>query len=253
MRSIASAGLLLLVVLVSLLGSHGGRGGAMAFEYSDDHHHLKCSACQAIVEEIGHRMNESRKIRSSVKTSHRLVGDKQRVDYESSELRAVEILEGLCKHVETTYELKIDNATGLRIFSKNASLEASVDHYNKADKRAVFAFGRKLGHYCATVVDEHDDTIVSMIRNLRALHQLEDELCVKAVKHCSGPVVERCKAKELAAKEKLRQKRDKGNVVKEGAKLNLEDPDAVPEALRMAMKMDQLKDPDAAAAAAEDF
>lgn len=177
------------------------------------HPHLRCSVCMVLCEQLGHKMNESAKIRTSVQNSHRLSATNKvrRIDYETSELRAVELLEGICNEVGEKYSLRED-VDGIRRFSSNKSLP-SPKWYGSRDKEMLDNHHTKLKDTCYEFTDEHDELLTELIRVERQLESLQTRLCVEGVRVCHdkkyyvGLKAEREQRKKWEAKAEDRRKR----------------------------------------------
>lgn len=180
--------------------------------------HIRCEACKAISEEIGNRMNETNKVRTSVQTSHRLEGDNERrIDYESSELRAVEILDGICNVFFNLYFLRWDNVTEKRYFGKDKSVKRAP-FYGKNDKAILGAPSRKLMQFCQNMMEENDAVVTRAIMKDRTLDDLTDTVCHKKLKHCSNTkAIEKSLAKEAKYKAAHHKYKEKKRIKKERA------------------------------------
>lgn len=178
------------------------------------HPHLRCSVCMVLCEQLGHKMNESAKIKTSVQNSHRLTKTNKvrRIDYESSELRAVELLEGICGEVSDKYSLREDH-DGVRRFSSNKSLP-SPKWYGPKDKEHLDNHNAKLKDTCFEFTDEYDELLTELIRVERQLEALQTRLCVDGIKVCHtkayyvGLKEERENRKRWEARAEERRKRD---------------------------------------------
>lgn len=148
--------------------------------------HLRCSACLAVAEHVGFKMNESAKLRSSFQASHRLDAQNKikRIDYEASELRAVEILDKFCENMMTDYALRYCPETNRRWFSNNKTLK-HADSYGKTDRQRIKSHKKRLKEICYHITDERDDILVEMIQTIRKLDELQQKLCVTSLKMCT--------------------------------------------------------------------
>jgi hypothetical protein len=173
----------------------------------ETHPHVQCSACRAVAAEIGDKMNETAKIRSSVKKGHRLAG-KNRVtyqDYESSELRAIEITEKLCPDRFGDYQLRM-GSDNVRLLSKNSSLPAAR-FYGRSDREQLDNVVPRLKDFCFYLLDEHDDHVISAIKTERMLDALVDRICFKAAKVCGTAKVDKARKVEMDKFEKAEEKK----------------------------------------------
>ena len=152
--------------------------------YLKNHPSIKCSACEAVAQEIGDKMNKTATMKKSVQVGHRLTeygkGPK-RVDWEQSELRAIEIIESVCSTMKKNYKLKTQD--GIRIFSKNESLPG-IYYYN--DKEAIGDDSSLIQHICTEIVDDYFDETVMLIRKERELDHLTEKLCKKTYNACGN-------------------------------------------------------------------
>lgn len=165
--------------------------------------HLQCSACLAVAELVGQKMNETAKLKTTFQASHRLDARNKvkRIDYESSELRAYEILEGLCNELEKDYVFRLGE-NELRLFSSNKSL-SRAKFYGKNDKRELRGVSKRLKDICNEITEEDDSIIVSLIKKERYLDNLQLQLCYAEGFRCCGT------KKAEASREKERERRAK--------------------------------------------
>lgn len=187
-----------------------------AEEPFESYPHIQCEACLAIMSEIGTKMNETSKVKTSIQSSHRLEGgNERRQDYESSELRAVEIMDRVCDAFYNYYFLRINTTSNKRFFSKDKELKRAP-FYGKADKAILGAPSRKLQQYCLAMLDEHDEVLTRAIMKERTLDALQTTVCSTKLKICSNT---KAIEKSLAAEEKLRAKNLKDKEKKRMKKL----------------------------------
>jgi hypothetical protein len=180
----------------------------------DTHPHIQCSACHAVAQAIGDKMNATAKIRSSFKAGHRLdENNKVKMqDYESSELRAIEIMESVCGEL-SGYQLR-QGSDGVRVVSKNTTLKVPR-YYGRKDREELESVTPRLKDYCHGLMDEHDEIVVTSIRTERDVAALVDRICHRAAKVCGTAKVDKSRKAELAklddaeAKEKLDSHRRK--------------------------------------------
>lgn len=205
-----ATGLLLIAAFASLI-----EGSSRRF---DRHPHVQCSACKAVMFEIGEKMNESAKIRSSYKIGHRLdVHNRKKFqDYESSELRAIEITESVCSKSLGGYNLKHD-VDGARIISKNNSLKAAR-FYGRSDRDELEEVGSRLKDFCNGVMDEHDEAVVAAIKTERQFDGLVSRICDKELRVCATSKVDKARKDEIAKYDKAEAKRKQAEKEAESAK-----------------------------------
>jgi hypothetical protein len=171
----------------------------------ETHPHIRCSACNAVAEAIGDKMNETGKIKTSFKAGHRLNKDNN-LDYEASELRAIEIMEKVCGDL-SKYELR-EGRDGVRLLSKDTGLK-HPKFYGKADREELDNVQARLKDFCHGMLDEHDEAIVKAIRSERQLNGLQERLCVAAVKACGTTKADKGRKAEIAKYDKAEAKRKK--------------------------------------------
>jgi hypothetical protein len=166
---------------------------AFAFE---THPFIRCEACTTVCTVIGAKMNETAKTRSSFKAGHRLDPDNKvkMQDYETSELRAIEIMESTCNDL-AGWKLRQEN--GLRVIRKGPTDHSnSPRFYGSRDREALDNFDAKLKHFCHSLLDEHDETLVSAIKVTRHLDSLTNLVCVKSSGICEPAVVRKSQLDE---------------------------------------------------------
>jgi hypothetical protein len=181
---------------------------AAGMEHLSTQPHLQCSACLAVAEHVGHKMNESAKMKTTFQASHRLDARNKvrRIDYESSELRAYEILDGFCNEFEKEYSFRMGD-NDLRLFSNNKSL-SRANYYGKNDKRELRAISKRLKDICMEITEEDDSIIIKLIQNERMLDSLQHKLCYADGFRCCG--TKKCEA----SREKERERRSKWLVLR---------------------------------------
>ena len=173
----------------------------------DTHPHIQCSACKAVVGEIGKKMNESARIRRSYKKGHRLTLDNKvnYEDYESSELRAIEIMETICTKTLDGYQLR-RGADGVRTLTTDTGMK-HADFYGRADREPLENVVPRLKDFCHWLLDEHDEAVVRAIKVERQLDALVDSVCEKASRVCGTAKVDKARKAEMAKFEKAEAKR----------------------------------------------
>mgnify|MGYP001600592497 CR=1 FL=1 len=171
---------------------------------------LQCSACEAMAQEIGRRMNVTalRNGGTKILASHRLEenakhhkkqanqkdmhdptrDEKSRyVDYEASEVRATEVLDSICPDVATSFHLaRLPN--GVRIWqTPSPTGEPLVDApvYSKSEEKSgMFNPKPLLQDFCEEVLDGFDELLVAAIRRERRLDGLVRRMCENGLKLC---------------------------------------------------------------------
>ena len=169
------------------------------------HPQLQCAACVAVAELVGKKMNDTAKLKTSIQASHRLSPENKvrRINYEESELRAVEILENLCVELSTDYKLRTGK-NNLRLFSDDKNLEIAK-FFSKTERKQLRGASKRLRDVCYEITDDHDDLITNLIRKERDLDVFIEKLCFgKGLKKCGTKAVEKAKEKELKEYEEYR-------------------------------------------------
>ncbi|CAA6673455.1 unnamed protein product [Spirodela intermedia] len=129
----------------------------------------KCSACEAVAAEI-ERGLASERPRNHLDMRHRLDSRGQRegkvIDYKISELRVVDLLDGLCEKMQD-YTLK-----------KVCCI---------VDKPEARAHSKIISSYCGRLIDETEDELAEKIKkgSVKA-GEVSRVLCQELSKHC-GP------------------------------------------------------------------
>eukprot|EP01060_Flectonema_neradi_P029943 TRINITY_DN4252_c4_g1_i1.p1 TRINITY_DN4252_c4_g1~~TRINITY_DN4252_c4_g1_i1.p1 ORF type:complete len:432 (+),score=81.95 TRINITY_DN4252_c4_g1_i1:38-1333(+) len=174
----------------------------------------RCGVCKAIAEEMWEKKNSLlNQERQPVKLSHRLgkgkwdhhgTGGVKKLEYETSELMAIEVVEGLCDNMPGDYKLRDSPDTGLRVISKNTTLRAA-ETYSKQEKDAFDSKAVKVT--CHEFLDEYDEETHSLIRQkFETLDEFSDELCKSLFKACDQ--METAIKKEKASKRNWERKRN---------------------------------------------
>ncbi|XP_020218582.1 protein canopy-1 isoform X1 [Cajanus cajan] len=141
----------------------------------------KCAACKAVAEELEIGLSAERP-RNHLDMRHRLDSKGQRegklIDYRVSELRVVELLDGLCEKMQD-YTLKI-SANTYEWFKVN-----SWDNIitNKQEARA---YSKAISSYCGRLLEETEDELAELIRKGSVkVGGVSKVLCQDLSKHCS--------------------------------------------------------------------
>lgn len=201
-RVIGAAVLLVVTALLSAVGS-----GSL-LEPLSSQPHIQCAACLAVAEHVGQKMNESAKLKTSFQASHRLDARNKvkRIDYESSELRAHEILDGLCNEMEKEYHLRLGD-NGLRLFSKNKTLPRA-DYYGKNDRKELKSVTKRMKDICMEITEEQDHIVIEVIKTKRELDDVQRSLCFsEGFKCCGTKKVEESRQKERERRSKWEELR----------------------------------------------
>eukprot|EP00243_Klebsormidium_subtile_P011664 TRINITY_DN6709_c0_g1_i2.p2 TRINITY_DN6709_c0_g1~~TRINITY_DN6709_c0_g1_i2.p2 ORF type:complete len:186 (-),score=9.39 TRINITY_DN6709_c0_g1_i2:277-834(-) len=136
----------------------------------------ECSACQAIAEELTTAI-KNEKPRNHIDLRHRLDSKGQRegrvIDYRVSELRAFELLEGLCRATKA-YRL---NETEWR---KPTAADSPSD---PALKRLAEAQSKEIQVYCDRLLERVEEELATAIRE-DGIDDIEALLCRKLSRAC---------------------------------------------------------------------
>ncbi|XP_052202307.1 uncharacterized protein LOC127808037 isoform X2 [Diospyros lotus] len=142
----------------------------------------KCAACNAVADELELGLSNE-KPRNHLDMRHRLDSKGQRegklIDYRVSELRVVELLDGLCEKMQD-YTLR-----------KIASTEQEwikVDNWDNLtiDKQEARAYSKDMSTYCGRLLEETEDELAELIKkgSVKA-GGVSKVLCQDLSKHCS--------------------------------------------------------------------
>jgi hypothetical protein len=167
---------------------------------------MKCEACEALADELDMTLRaEASSIegRQDMLAGGRLDSKGKRrgrvVNYEMSELRAMEVLERLCvgiKHYRTVENAEDDGGAraGKFWFSKmetyhdRGTIEIPEPEHEEMNKRS-------LKNFCGSLVEENEEAITVLIQRFKPIEERRDwlistplhkELCVNISKHCAA-------------------------------------------------------------------
>jgi len=143
----------------------------------------KCAACNAVAAELEIGLSKE-KPRNHLDMRHRLDSKGQRegkvIDYRVSDLRAVELLDGLCDKMLDYALEKLDS--GKRAWVK-------VNNWDKlrTDKREARASAKDISSFCGRLLEETEDELADLIKGgsiqtggvSKALCQDLSKLCSK--------------------------------------------------------------------------
>ncbi|XVE69588.1 hypothetical protein DITRI_Ditri10aG0002700 [Diplodiscus trichospermus] len=111
----------------------------------------KCAACNAVAE----------KPRNHLDMRYRLDSKGQRqgkvIDYRMSELRAVELLDGLCEKMQDYTLEKIDS-------SKREWIKVDDWDILSIDKQEAKAYSKDISSYCGRLLEETEDELTELIK-----------------------------------------------------------------------------------------
>ncbi|XAR61525.1 hypothetical protein NMG60_11015975 [Bertholletia excelsa] len=141
----------------------------------------KCGACNAVAEEIELGLS-SEKPRNHLDMRHRLDSKGQRegklIDYRVSELRVVELLDGLCE--------KMQDYTLREIDSTKQEWVKVHDWDNITDKQEARAYSKVISTYCGRLLEETEDELADLIKKGSVeVGGVSKVLCEELSNHCS--------------------------------------------------------------------
>ncbi|KAA3467175.1 protein canopy-1 [Gossypium australe] len=113
----------------------------------------KCAACNAVAAELEIQLSKE-KPRNHLDMRHRLDSKGQRqgkvIDYRMSELRAVELLDGLCEKMQDYTLEKLDS-------SRREWLKVHNWDILTIDKQEAKAYSKDISSYCGRLLEETED------------------------------------------------------------------------------------------------
>ncbi|RNE99715.1 uncharacterized protein Tco025E_08941 [Trypanosoma conorhini] len=147
--------------------------------------YMDCSACIAFAGYLGQRMNASLEYDgrggATFLSTHRLDAKNklQRSVYATSELRSVEVLEKICNDaLEENYVLRLDLDRRIRVYESEKSDSPFAQHYSLQDAEALKSVSKTaVRSFCTRVMDEEEDAMMALVREVRELAELERRLC----------------------------------------------------------------------------
>ncbi|XP_075658023.1 uncharacterized protein LOC142627989 [Castanea sativa] len=142
----------------------------------------KCAACNAVAEELEYGLSNE-KPRNHLDMRHRLDSRGQRkgkvIDYRVSELRVVELLDGLCDKMQDYTLEQIDSTTQEWV---------RVDDWNNVttNKQEARAYSKAISSYCGRLIEETEDDLAELIKKGSVkVGDVSKVLCQDLSKHCS--------------------------------------------------------------------
>ncbi|CAA3031856.1 Hypothetical predicted protein [Olea europaea subsp. europaea] len=120
----------------------------------------KCAACNAIAEELERGLMKE-KPRNHLDMRHRLDSNGQRqgklIDYRVSELRVVELLDGLCEKMQDYTLDKVD---------KSSKVWIKVNNWDnlKTNKQEARANSKDISTFCGRLLEETEDDFSELIK-----------------------------------------------------------------------------------------
>eukprot|EP00249_Psilotum_nudum_P036472 c7500_g1_i1 orf=467-1096(-) len=171
MRSFSVAALVAILLLATARISHSSSE--------------KCAACRAVAAELEIELLNERP-RNHLDMRHRLDSRGQRegkvIDYRVSELRVVELLDGLCSKMKgyTLGKTVPGKVMWVRVDDMNESLSGS-------DRQEAEAYSKQMTTYCGRLLEETDEELGERIRSgLVKAGQVERTLCWELSHHCTS-------------------------------------------------------------------
>ena len=172
----------------------------------------KCSACEAVAYELQDALNSERP-RNHLDMRGRLDSKGNRlgrmIDYKVSELRFVELLEGLC---ETVGSYKLREAT-----------DDEPKHWTVSGKAVRGAKGKamraEIEGYCARLVEQEEEELQATLYAGKLNDtNVEEYMCYKLSKECKGNYKKKPEKKEEPAAEASTDKKKSKKKSKKGGK-----------------------------------
>ncbi|KAG6591211.1 Protein canopy-1 [Cucurbita argyrosperma subsp. argyrosperma] len=146
----------------------------------------KCAACNAVAEEIERGLSNE-KPRNHLDMRHRLDSKGQRkgkvIDYRVSELRVVELLDGLCEKMQD-YTIEKTDSTGKQWIKVD-------DWDNLTNKQEARAYSKDISTYCGRLLEETEDDLAELIKKGSVRPgAVSKVLCHDLSRHCSKASVQ---------------------------------------------------------------
>ncbi|CAL9147695.1 uncharacterized protein LOC135629708 [Musa acuminata AAA Group] len=142
----------------------------------------KCAACNAVAAEIEIGLSNE-KPRNHLDMRHRLDSRGQRegkvIDYRVSELRVVELLDGLCEKMQDYTLEKLDSG-------EQAWIKVRDWNSIEGDKQEARAYSKDLSSFCGRLLEETEDQLAEWIKRGSAESGgVSKALCQDLTEHCS--------------------------------------------------------------------
>ncbi|KAL0020585.1 hypothetical protein WJX77_006442 [Trebouxia sp. C0004] len=161
-------------------------------------------ACSAVTTELKDRLQKE-KPRNHLDMRHRLDSEGKRygktIDYRVSELRVVELLDGVCESMKD-YELRsvasdlIDQAeTWQWVHPKHTQHRPLPD--STIDKAQLKQQQRRLQNYCAQLLDKYEEKMSAALQNGSSAKDLDHLLCTELSADCRKLNTQRTRHTEL--------------------------------------------------------
>ncbi|KAI3734480.1 hypothetical protein L6452_13950 [Arctium lappa] len=141
----------------------------------------KCAACNAVAEELELGMMKE-KPKNHLDMRHRLDSKGQRrgkvIDYRTSELRVVDLLDGLCDKMQDYTLQKMDSTE--KVWIKVDSWDDITS--NKQESRA---YSKEISSYCGRLLEDTEDELAELImKGSVKVGEVSKVLCHDLSKHC---------------------------------------------------------------------
>ncbi|KAJ4866567.1 hypothetical protein Rs2_50802 [Raphanus sativus] len=141
----------------------------------------KCAACNAVAEELESQLLKE-KPRNHLDLRNRLNSKGQRegkvIDYRMSDLRVVDLLDGLCDRMQD-YTLQ-------KVKSKNSEWVKVESFDNLTNKQEAKAHANDISTYCGRLLEETEDELAEVIKNgSLKVGDARKVLCQTLSNHCS--------------------------------------------------------------------
>jgi hypothetical protein len=146
----------------------------------------KCAACKAVAVELEAALTNE-KPKNHLDMRHRLDSRGQRegkvIDYKVSELRVVELLDGLCERMK---DYTLDKADSSKV--KWVKVEDWESAVLSIEKQEAKAHAKDMSTFCGRLLEQSEEELAEKIKSGTVnVGGVEDVLCRDLSKHC-GPV-----------------------------------------------------------------
>ncbi|XP_073024973.1 uncharacterized protein [Primulina eburnea] len=143
----------------------------------------KCAACNAIAEELELGLLKE-KPRNHLDMRHRLDSKGQRegklIDYRVSELRVVELLDGLCEKMQDYTLEKVNSGREEWIKVNN------WDNFETSNKQEARAYSKDISTFCGRLLEETEDELSEAIKKGSIqVGEVSKVLCHDLSRYCS--------------------------------------------------------------------
>lgn len=209
----AAAVTLLLVVLAVAVPHPGAEASDLARFRTWPH--LKCSACEAVVDVLGHFMNESRKdgVLRTIQTSHRLDANNKlvRQDVRKTDVHASEMLHKTCEDKDNfrDFSMKEDSKYAVPIFSREGALMGiyPTTSKDKEDYYEQSTVSKVLQDACLELMSEYDDFLAELVKKDETFDDIVEAFCVKKTKFCGSAAFDKAQKAAITKHAAWKKKR----------------------------------------------